>query len=270
MITSSSNGQIKSIIQLNNKGKARRESGLFVVEGIKMYREAPRDWIYKVYISQSLWEKDGWEMELAQVSHEVVSDSVFRQMSDTRTPQGILTLVKQPSHKKEKLMDRENPLLVVAEDVQDPGNMGTILRTAEGAGADGIFLSRGCVDIFNPKTIRSTMGSVYRMPFVYVEDMEELMKELAKRNICTYAAHLNGKNFYDGEDYTGGTAFLIGNEGNGLSPQISRAAWCLIRIPMEGKVESLNAAMACGILLYEASRQRRKKDVTKQVLNSYE
>lgn len=259
MITSSSNGQIKSIIQLNNKGKARKESGLFVVEGIKMYREAPREWIHKVYIAQSLWEEETWEKELEQLPHEVVADQVFRQMSDTKTPQGILTLLHQPNHSLERMMECETPLFVVAEDIQDPGNMGTILRTAEGAGADGIFLSKGSVDIYNPKTIRSTMGSVYRMPFVYVENMEELMKELSKRNICTYAAHLNGESFYDQEDYTGGTAFLIGNEGNGLSPQITRSAQRLIRIPMEGKVESLNAAMACGILMYEAFKQRRRQ-----------
>ena len=95
------------------------------------------------------------------------------------------------------------------------------------------------------------------MPFLYVDHMTEVMEKLKAEHICTYAAHLKGKNFYDQENYRGGTAFLIGNEGNGLSEELSGMSECLIRIPMAGKVESLNAAMACGILTYEASRQRR-------------
>lgn len=257
MITSSSNAQVKNVIQLNTKGKARNKQGLFVVEGIKMFREAPVDWISKVYIRESLYEEEKWKQELETVSHEVVADAVFRQMSDTMTPQGILTVLRQPHYQWEDLTGSASPLLVVLEDLQDPGNLGTILRTSEGAGVDGIILSKGCVDIFNPKTIRSTMGSIYRMPFLYVDHMPELMEKLKAEHICTYAAHLKGKNFYDQEDYRGGTAFLIGNEGNGLSEELSGMSECLIRIPMAGKVESLNAAMACGILTYEASRQRR-------------
>ncbi len=257
MITSSSNAQIKNIIQLNNKGKARREQGLFVVEGIKMFKEAPKDWIEKVYIRESLYGEEGWETSLGEIPHEVVADKVFRQMSDTKTPQGILTVLRQPHYDWQAFFGRKFPLLVVLEDLQDPGNLGTIMRTGEGAGVDGVILSKGCVDLFNPKTIRSTMGSIYRMPFRYVEDMNELMNRLREEHICTYAAHLKGRNFYEQEDYCRGTAFLIGNEGNGLSDELSSRAQCLIRIPMEGQVESLNAAMACGILTYEASRQRR-------------
>ena len=146
---------------------------------------------------------------------------------------------------------------MVLEDLQDPGNAGTIFRTAEGAGVDGIFLTRTCVDITNPKVIRSTMGSIYRMPFLYVESVVSLKEQLEKHHIRLFAAHLQGRNIYDKEDYVGGTAFLIGNEGKGLTDQASQAADCLIRIPMKGQVESLNAAMAAGILMYEAARQRR-------------
>ena len=146
---------------------------------------------------------------------------------------------------------------MILEDLQDPGNAGTILRTGEGAGVSGVLLTKTCVDITNPKVIRSTMGSVYRMPFLYVESVVSLAQELKDRNIRTFAAHLHGKNSYDQESYTGGTAFLIGNEGKGLTDEASDSADCLIRIPMCGKVESLNAAMASGILMYEAARQRR-------------
>ena len=257
MITSANNTQVKNIIQLNQKAKARREQGLFVAEGRKMFGEAPKDWISRVYVTESLTADESLMkqvMELPEEKREIVADNVFRQMCDTRTPQGILTVLKKPVWTVEDILKGDAPLVMVLEDLQDPGNAGTIFRTGEGA---GVFLTKTCVDITNPKVIRSTMGSVYRMPFLYVEDVVSLKAELEQKGIRTFAAHLKGKNSYDQEDYQGGTAFLIGNEGNGLTEEAAEAADCLIRIPMCGKVESLNAAMAAGILMYEAARQRR-------------
>ena len=255
MITSSSNQQMKNIALLNKKAKTRREQGIFVVEGRKMFQEAPAEWIEKVYLSES-FEKAN-EIPLDGIEYEVVDDRVFAAVCDTKTPQGILCVVEQFRYRLEDLTRRENPHLLILENLQDPGNLGTILRTAEGAGADGIILNRASVDLYNPKTIRSTMGSVYRMPFLYVEEIEEILPELKRRNIRTYAAHLKGKNCYDEEDYRTGTAFFIGNEGNGLSERLSRMADVRIRIPMEGSLESLNAAVAASILMYEVNRQRR-------------
>lgn len=157
----------------------------------------------------------------------------------------------------EKLLNDPAPFFMVLENIQDPGNLGTILRTAEGAGVNGILMSRDTVDIFNPKTIRSTMGSVYRVPFLYVEDICETVRELKNKGISAYAAHLKGIGSYDEQDYTKGTAFLIGNEGNGLTDELADLADTYIRIPMYGKVESLNAAIASAVLMYEAQRQRR-------------
>ena len=242
MITSANNTQVKNIIQLNQKAKA------------------PKDWISRVYVTESLTAEESLMkqvMELPEEKREIVADNVFRQMCDTRTPQGILTVLKKPVWTVEDILKGDAPLVMVLEDLQDPGNAGTIFRTGEGAGVSGVFLTKTCVDITNPKVIRSTMGSVYRMPFLYVEDVVSLKAELEQKGIRTFAAHLKGKNSYDQEDYQGGTAFLIGNEGNGLTEEAAEAADCLIRIPMCGKVESLNAAMAAGILMYEAARQRR-------------
>ena len=259
MITSVNNGQVKNIIQLNQKTKARREQGLFVAEGRKMFGEAPADWIEKVYVSETLTSDPTLMEQVEKLPYDIVADSVFRQMSDTQTPQGILTVLRRPSYTLEDILGGKNPLVMVLEDLQDPGNAGTILRTGEGAGVSGVLLTRTCVDITNPKVIRSTMGSVYRMPFLYVESVVSLTQELKKHNIRTFAAHLKGRNSYDQESYTGGTAFLIGNEGKGLTEEAAHSADCLIRIPMCGKVESLNAAMASGILMYEAARQRRQQ-----------
>ena len=257
MITSTGNGQIKNIIQLNQKAKARREQGLFVAEGIKMFLEAPLEWIEKVYIAESLKDSQQIVSKMARVPCEIVADSVFAQMSDTKTPQGVMCLLKQPGYTLEEIIpETGEPLILVLEDLQDPGNMGTILRTAEGAGVKGILCSKNTVDIFNPKVIRSTMGSVYRMPFFYTEDLEAAVKELKQRGIRTYAAHLKGEKRCDQESYCKGSAFFIGNEGKGLSPRLTSLADGLIRIPMAGQVESLNAALAAGILMYEAARQR--------------
>lgn len=225
-----------------------------------MFGEAPRDWISKVYVTESLTSDSPLMEQISMLPDgkaEIVADNVFRQMCDTKTPQGILTVLRKPVWTIQDILRGDSPLIMILEDLQDPGNAGTIFRTAEGAGVDGIFLTKTCVDITNPKVIRATMGSVYRMPFVYVEDVVSLKEMLRDRKIRFFAAHLQGKNAYHEEDYTGGTAFLIGNEGKGLTEEAAEAADCLIRIPMCGQVESLNAAMAAGILMYEAARQRR-------------
>lgn len=256
MITSTSNPQVKNLLQLKKKGRVRNEQDVFLVEGMKMFLEAPKAQIHKVYLSQSLYREKGEELP-RDLPVEVLEDRVFAAVSDTKTPQGILCVLKQFHYKPEDLFAGKHPLLLLVEDLQDPGNMGTIFRTAEGAGADGIFLSRNCVDLYNPKTIRSTMGSVYRMPFVCVDRLEEVLPLLKERGIRTYAAHLQGKCSYDEEDYRAGCAFMIGNEGNGLSRELSEQADVWIRIPMHGQLESLNAAVAASILMYEACRQRR-------------
>lgn len=256
MITSNSNPQVKNIIQLVKKAKARNEQRLFVVEGVKMFAEAPKEWIRQVYVSESFETKKEHKELLAHVSCEVVSDSVFKTMSDTQTPQGILALLQQPSYGVEDLLNQPAHLLVL-EDIQDPGNLGTMFRTGEGAGISGIIMSRGTVDVFNPKVVRSTMGSIFRVPFFVAEDLKGIIEELKRRGVKHYAAHLLGSCSYDEPDYTGATAFLIGNEGNGLSDDIASLADCRIRIPMAGQVESLNAAIAATLLMYEAARQRR-------------
>lgn len=262
MITSSSNAQVKEVQQLNARGRLRKEKQLFTAEGIKLFREAPPELREKVFVSVS-FEMEHKEI-LEGITYEVVEDRVFDRMCDTSTPQGILTVLRMPHYEREELLGTAGeaagaacaPFVLVLEDLQDPGNVGTILRTAEGAGVTGVILSRRCVDLFHPKTIRSTMGSVFRVPFRVEEDLPGAVGWLRERGIRTYAAHLRGKGSYSREDYTAGTAFLIGNEGNGLSDGLAEACDCLVRIPMEGRVESLNAAVAAAILMYTAHMQR--------------
>lgn len=263
MITSTSNAKIKRIVQLRKKKKARDAEGVFLVEGIRMFREIPEKLLQEIYISESCEEKEGKEIRrrasACGIRPELVSDGVFAYLSDTQTPQGILCVVGQLSYSLEEVADASCPHMLVLDRLQDPGNVGTILRTAEGAGVTGILLDGECADIYNPKTIRSTMGSIFRMPFYYIQDLEEGIRYLKKRGICTYAAHLEGKRAYDEEDYRKPCAFLIGNEGNGLRPEIADLADTYIRIPMAGEVESLNAAIASAVLMFEAGRQRRSR-----------
>lgn len=257
MITSTANAQVKNLAQLIKKSKVRTEQDVYLVEGIKMFQEAPAEEIVKVYVSEDLFEKGVLKERLEKLPYEVLKNEVFAHVSDTKTPQGVLCVMKQKHYTLEQLTEGKRPLLLVLENLQDPGNLGTIMRTAEGAGVTGVILSRGCVDIYNPKTIRSTMGSIYRVPFVYREDLLSDMDWLHDKGIQTFAAHLKGTEYYDEPSYQGPTAFLIGNEGNGLSDELSDKASKYIKIPMEGQLESLNAAVAAAILMYEASRQRR-------------
>ena len=257
MITSTKNQKTKNLSALIKKGKARNEKGLFVVEGIKMFEEAPPSRIKDIYVSESFFNNYADKGRITSLNYEILKDEVFNYVSDTKTPQGVMCLVDQYNYTFEEIVNVENPLLVLADDIKDPGNLGTIIRTAEGAGVNGIIISRQSVDIYNPKTIRSTMGSIYRMPFVYVEDLSHAILKLKELNITTYAAYLNNSNDYCEKNYKKGTAFVIGNESHGVSKEHIAIIDEMIKIPMFGEVESLNAAVACSILMYEAARRRR-------------
>ncbi len=261
IISSLSNTQMKNLTLLQKKAKARDEQGVFVVEGWKMFEEALElGLMKKAYAAETFYQETIVERPdyFRSFDYEIVSDSVFKEVSDTKTPQGILGLVKKTEHDLESIITAPDPCLLLLEDIRDPGNLGTMLRTAEGAGATGIICSNSTVDLYNPKVIRSTMGSIYRMPFYQSEDFLGTLDELKKQGITIFAAHLSGE-FYDTEgSFVKPCAFLIGNEANGLSDEASEKADCLIKIPMAGKVESLNAAVAAAILMYEAARQRRK------------
>ncbi len=257
MLTSLNNTRIKRVAELSKKADARKADDVFIVEGIKMFQEAPTERIRECYVTEAFFDKCGCREKLEKCGYEFVSEAVFHKISDTRTPQGILCVVRQYHYQLETLLQKEAPLLVILEGLQDPGNLGTIVRTGEGAGIDGVIMSKNTVDIYNPKTIRATMGSIYRVPFLYAEDLPQVILKLRDKKIRTFAAHLQGKEYYDVQEMKEGCAFLIGNEGNGLSKEIAGLAEKYIKIPMLGQVESLNAAVAAAILMYEAAAKRR-------------
>lgn len=286
-ITSSANVHVKRAAALLSKPKMRREEGAFAVEGLRLFLDTPESFIEEVFLtdsaakeSEALREKAA-ALDRRSVPVHRLEPSLFKNLSDTKTPQGVLAIVRTPRCEFRDLFGSVKtqhcraeapqesprrgagaPLILVLENIQDPGNLGTMFRTAEAAGVTGIFMNRGTADITNPKTVRSTMSAIFREPFCYAENEEDFKEKLNKMKadgIRLYAAHLGGTACYDEPDYRGGSGFLIGNEGNGLTEETAALADTKIRIPMCGKIESLNAAMAAGILMYEAARQRRKK-----------
>lgn len=180
-----------------------------------------------------------------------VPRELMEHMSDTKNSQGILAVVRQ-----KKYTELPGDFFLILDTLQDPGNMGTIFRTAEAAGVDGILMNRDCVDVYSPKVVRATMGAMFRMPFMVSDDLPAEIRRMKSEGVQVYAAHLRGtKNHWD-FDYRQPTAFMIGNEGNGLQDEIAALADTYLRIPMMGHTESLNAGVAASVLMYEVLRQR--------------
>lgn len=267
MITSTSNVKIKRLINLRKKRRARDEEGVFLTEGLRMLQEIPEGELLEIYVTEKFYEKEKNLVEErcreSRCRRELLTEAVMAYASDTQHPQGVLCVVRQrrgiglEGILRGRQTETACPLLLLLDNLQDPGNLGTIFRTGEAAGVTGIIMSRDCVDIYNPKVIRSTMGSVFRMPFWYAEDLTGAIQDMKVQGVTTYAAHLGGDCDYDEPDYRKPSAFFIGNEGNGLRDEVAELADYYLKIPMAGKVESLNAAIAAAVLMFEAGRQRR-------------
>lgn len=253
-LISAANKKIKQLQAYNRSAKKRREAGVFVAEGIRLCREVPEKYLSEVYLTSDLLG----ETQDLKAPYFLVDGAVFSKISDTQTPQGILALCSRPEYSFADILGRDGrtPLVVVLEDIQDPGNLGTIMRVSEAAGVTGVIMSRGCADIFSPKAVRATMGSIFRVPFIISEDIHESIEELKKTGITVYAAHLQGSEDYSKLDFKEPSAFLIGNEGNGLKDETAALADKRLFIPMEGAIESLNAGVATAVLVYEVHRQR--------------
>ncbi len=265
MITSESNAQIKELVKLQKNTRQRKKSRCFVVEGIKLTREAAQHGkLQKVYIGEQLYQQQ-WQgcpeqeisTEFGGVVVEIVAENIFNQISETVTPQGILGVVQMPEYTLEAILGNKRQLFLMLDNLRDPGNLGTILRTSEGAGMSGVILSKESVDLFNPKVVRSTMGAIFRVPFVYVEDLSETIEKMKGKGISVYGTMMEGSQCYDQVDYQQPVGIVIGNEANGISEEVGQRLTGRIRIPMEGELESLNAAVAAAVVMYEAARQRR-------------
>ncbi len=239
------NRQFKEIRALIERGSARKKTGLFTGEGERFFEEIPEELIEKVVVSQSYLEKH------PDTDAFVLEDEAYRKLCDTKHPQGILAVIKKPATAPVDIVSLASAdgTTMILEGLQDPGNLGTIIRTSEAAGVNCVVMDRNTVDIFSPKVVRSTMGSIFRVPFIYTDDLKNLLSKLREKGVALYAADLAGKDMKSVK-LEKKRAFAIGNEGAGLSKEISDLCDAKIRIPMKGKIDSLNAAVAAALLMY--------------------
>lgn len=271
MITSTQNAKIKHLVELQTKSKVRNKEGLLIAEGLRIFEEAPIKLIKDIYVEEGTlaeMQNEG----LAPSSHlkkvydkicackekgcfvETVTMEVMKKASDTSSPQGIIFVCRKPNFELKDILgnfpEKSKGNVLILEDIQDPGNLGTMMRTAEAAGMSGIIMSRQCADMYNPKTVRSTMGAIFRVPHVYVDSLTDTINELKESKIKIYATDLKADGAYDEVDYSGRCGILIGNEGNGLSRELVEISDTRVIIPMCGEIESLNAAVAAALMMY--------------------
>ena len=246
MIISKDNSQVKHIKQLKQK-KYRDEYKEYIVEGLKIVEEAieEKEDILLIVICEELLKK---QINTYDYKVELVSKSIFEMISDTVTPQGILAVIKE-----KEAQEINFNVLFALDDIQDPGNMGTIIRTLDAAGIKDLIISNESADIYNPKVTRSTMGAIYRLN-VMRTDLLSKLKEMQKEGYKIVVTSLaTNKNHYD-INFDEKTIIVIGNEAKGVSQEIMEIADVKVKIPMLGKSESLNASIATGILAYEYVR----------------
>ena len=250
-ITSRTNALITRIRKLVAERKHRRREGVMVCEGPKMLGEALR---WGAALDTVVWEAGkARAQDIPDGVRQVeVPGDLLAALAPTQTPQGVLFLCQLPERAlPEKLEGRR---YLVLDGVQDPGNVGTIIRTADAAGLDGVLLSNQCADVFSPKVLRATMGSIFRMNLRTTDDLPGELTKLREKGYSILSSQLDGTPFYERQGVAERFALIIGNEGNGVSEQVQQTATHRVRLPMRGGAESLNAAIAAAIMMYELMR----------------
>ena len=260
-ITSKENRLIKHIIKLKEK-KYRKEYNEYIIEGVKIVQEAIQEnaKIKQIIISENAINTDllqnHLKEELQKIDYIQVPQNIFKLISEVEKPQGVLAVIE-----KERInenIDLNQDIILALDDLQDPGNLGTIIRTLDSVGLKQILISKGTTDPYNPKVIRSTMGAIFRVKIIECEDLKETLKKLQENNFKVMVTDLNtDKSMYDIKLQK--NVIVVGNEANGVSEEIKNLADTKVIIPMFGKTESLNASVATGVILYEYVRQKLKE-----------
>lgn len=266
IISSKDNEIVKNVKKLKEK-KYRDLENAYIVEGIKMVREAilEKASIRQIIICDDCEKSDSIPKELmyeiAKYDCTYVTSKIFKYISEVQTPQGVLAVIEKNNNvnNSETDINYNEDIIVALDDIQDPGNLGTILRTIDSVGLTQILVSKGTADCYNPKVVRSSMGAIYRVKVLECEDLLETLKEVKRNKFKILVTSLgdNSKNIYDMKYNK--KVLVIGNEANGVEERIMKLADEKIKIPMLGRTESLNAAVATGIVLYEYVRQKLEK-----------
>jgi TrmH family RNA methyltransferase len=256
--------QQKFIKSLRQSKNARMKNRCFFVEGLKNVAESIKsNHEIRFIVSSEGFYRLNLDL-IKKIMEKIpknrifkVSDQVFNELADTVTPQGILAVINFKDINVKDIL-KENFLIIALDRIQDPGNMGTIIRTADAAGADAIIIGKGCVDVYNPKVVRSAMGSMFHIPSVQTDDLIKTLIELKEKGGKVVTTHLLARKHYYDVNYSTGTVIVMGSEDEGVSEEIAVISDELVRIPMPGEAESLNVAIAHGIIAFEAVRQRTK------------
>ena len=258
IITSKDNEIIKHIRKLKEK-KYRDEYNEYVVEGVKIVEEAIKE---NAKIKQVIVCNDTTKtyeipthimLEIAKFDCIYVSDKIFKYITEVQTPQGVMAIIEKQDENMQ--IDYNQDIIVMLDDVQDPGNLGTILRTVDSIGLNQIIVSKGTADSFNSKVVRSTMGAIFRLKIIEEDDLIKTIKELRKHHFKLLVTSLQTENSIYDIDFSK-KIIVIGNEANGVSKEIQDLADEKAKIPMLGRTESLNASVAAGIVMYEYVRQK--------------
>lgn len=252
--------------------KYRKQEKRLVVEGLRFLEEVLKNRLQPDFIlcTDKVVQQERGKMLLDQATSLKIpifriSEAELQELADTKTPQGILAVVPQPEWRKEELLERDEGLFLALDRIQDPGNLGTLIRTGDAVGVTAVYLSRGTVDVFNPKVLRATMGSVFRVPVIADVDLCGLLGKMKNLGFFVVAGDPRGKKiYYEANLRKPLLVVIIGNEAHGIDPQLLALADEVVQIPLRQGVESLNAAVATGILLYEAHRQRRSSPYVNQ------
>ncbi|MDF2533785.1 MAG: methyltransferase, TrmH family, group 3 [Clostridia bacterium] len=263
IITSSQNKCMKHLKSLHSK-KNRDQLGQYMIEGFKLVEEAIA--YHKPFYLMLLSEVASKSVEgealmskcdEANIPVYVGSEKVFAEISEMDTPQGILAVIYKKEQNIDEVIDNQGFNIVILDEVRDPGNVGTIIRTADACGMNAVVLSKGCVDLYNSKTIRATMGSIFHIPVFTEVDIIELIMQLKSVGTVVLGADPHSSISCIDVETGGSTAIIIGNEANGLRNEVKAATTKNITIPMPGKAESLNAGIAAAILMYEFAVRKK-------------
>jgi TrmH family RNA methyltransferase len=255
-ITSNANKVVKDILKLSDK-KGRSQMKAYILEGLRLVEEAKvngGEILYYVFAESFTDRFAGFFDNIQETGIYRFSDDLFKRVSQTESPQGIMAVARIPEYDPAAVI-QSIKRCVILENLQDPGNLGTIIRTADACGFDGVVISKGSVDPYNPKVLRSTMGSMFHIPVMVSSNLPEVLVMLKDRGIRIATAHPRASQTIWDAPLGDKVAIVIGNEGNGLSDEMLQASDIQVTIPMPGKAESFNASVAAGMLLYESMRQ---------------
>jgi TrmH family RNA methyltransferase len=257
-ITSSQNPFVKSLIQLQEKAKARKQSGTFLIEGLREIELAIKG-NYEIetilFLPDLVSEQQITKLTNNQINLIEISIEVYQKLAYRDTTEGIIAVAKIKSSQLSDLKLPKNPLIVVMEAIEKPGNIGAMLRTCDAANVDAVIIANSKSDLYNPNTVRSSVGCLFTNQ-IAMASTEEAIAFLLKNNINFYSATLQNSTFYHTQDYTQPTAIVVGTEATGLSQPWREKATQNIIIPMQGEIDSMNVSVAAAILIFEAKRQR--------------